>query len=88
MGFNVVISPQRNDSYGDIAMGARGDYRYIVPVFDPNNILKVYEAAVLVSGSAITTPPGPFSGMTSDINAGRHGEYLYVAWRTVLDVIF
>ncbi|KAL8786832.1 MAG: hypothetical protein Q9213_002569 [Squamulea squamosa] len=65
--------------------GAKGARRYLnwsnndhPRVQDTENILA---PALLRSWSAWSSPPTGFQRMTTDINAGRGGDYLYVVWK-------
>ena len=68
----------------DLASGAGGKYRYLQFNTDAENPAK-YEAAALLrragSSASINDAPG-FNVLTTDINAGRGGDYLYVAFKS------
>ena len=73
-GFEVKILA---DSYeftdqcgtGDLAEGARGDYRYIVPLRgEGSKVTKIWWSE------------SQGDNRTGDINKGRRGDYLYFCW--------
>ncbi|KAJ3547348.1 hypothetical protein NM688_g5410 [Phlebia brevispora] len=80
--FKVDIQGSPMPGYKDLAKGAGGDYRYLIPVKDSAASWKIMDLALLRSSTAVSSPPSPYSGMTSDINQGRGGDFLYLVWRT------
>ncbi|KAK7032628.1 hypothetical protein VNI00_012892 [Paramarasmius palmivorus] len=82
--FKIVIQSERDYDRDDIAWGAGGDYRYVIPMQDPHNPDKVIEAKLLRSGASTQYPPSGWDGITSNINEGRGGDYLYIIWRSGL----
>ena len=67
----------------DLATGAGGKYRYLQFNKDPKNDQKYQAAALLrrAGGPASVNDVSPsYNVLTSDINAGRGGDYLYVAF--------
>ncbi|KAJ3559522.1 hypothetical protein NM688_g295 [Phlebia brevispora] len=80
--FNVVIQDSEMSGHKDLAKGAGGAYRYLIPVQDSSVVAKIIDIAFLRSSSAVSSPPSAYSGMTSDINQGRGGDYLYLIWST------
>ncbi|KAJ3557903.1 hypothetical protein NM688_g1217 [Phlebia brevispora] len=81
--FNVVIRDSEMPGHQDLAKGAGRPHRYLIPVREPSARSKIVDLALLRSSSAFSNPPPPYSGMTSDINDGRGGDFLYLIWRTV-----
>ncbi|KAK7032625.1 hypothetical protein VNI00_012888 [Paramarasmius palmivorus] len=78
--FKIVIQGTTDPLRKDMAKGAGGDYRYVIPVQGPQ--AKVTEAQLIRSESALQHPPSGYSGITSDINKGRQGDFLYIIWKT------
>ena len=70
---------QRGES--DMAAGAGGKYRCL-DVWHRRNFRDKVVEAVLWEGPLYEVPNG-WTGMTGDINAGRHGRYLYVVWKSL-----
>ncbi|KAG6908273.1 hypothetical protein DXG01_005538 [Tephrocybe rancida] len=78
--FDLVITSEEDSRYDDLAKGAGGKYRYLVPIKQAGEslfITKLYLSRSPVR--AINTPIQPL-GETSDINSGRRGDYLYLLW--------
>lgn len=76
-------TPVRN--YNDLAMGAKGDYRYIRGSHDGlDGVTKVglFRFDKELSPEEIRERIGQsgFSHYSEDINKGRGGEYLYLIW--------
>ncbi|EAU83104.1 hypothetical protein E4U22_004464 [Claviceps purpurea] len=80
-----VSQAESDDRYWDLAAGAGGSNRYLIPVYDTNNKDKIYELALWRSDSYIThdkVKAAGWSGTTGDINSGRGGTYLNLVWKT------
>merc|ERR1719330_2238908 len=77
-GFQLVLSgSSKNDlpdhSTGDLAKGAGGDFRYIIPVFgDGKKVKSVYWSESHVK----------WKNCADDVNMGRGGRYLRLCWKT------
>ena len=73
-----------NGGSNDMASGAKGKYRFLQFNKDQNNPVK-YEDAVLVRNyhnwPTIKDTPS-YNVMTGDINSGRGGSYLMLAFRS------
>ncbi|RXW20933.1 hypothetical protein EST38_g4913 [Candolleomyces aberdarensis] len=69
----------------DLAEGAGGLYRYLVPVADPRVTHKVTGLALLreFGGPGTDIHSLGYNGMSMDLNRSRKGDWLYVLWRTV-----
>ncbi|KAJ3559521.1 hypothetical protein NM688_g294 [Phlebia brevispora] len=80
--FKVVIQDSEMSGAKDLAQGAGGAYRYLTPVHDRSASSKIIDLGLLRSQSAVSSPPAPYTGMTSNINEGRGGDYLYLIWQT------
>ena len=66
----------------NIAKGSGGDYRYLLFNMDATTKDKVTEVALLRLGSQMDGRPAGWNGNTTNINAGRPGEFLYLLWKT------
>ncbi|KAL9094974.1 MAG: hypothetical protein Q9163_006532 [Psora crenata] len=67
----------------DLASGAGGDFRYLDMDRDVANDTKYMEAALLRRSHSATIKDAPgFDVLTIDINQGRHGDWLYLAFKT------
>ncbi|KIM22137.1 hypothetical protein M408DRAFT_57426, partial [Serendipita vermifera MAFF 305830] len=82
--FDVEIRDSVMDGYDDLAKGAGGDYRYLIPRIDCLNNHKIIEIRLMRSSSSVQHPPEGYSGMSNNINQGREnkGDHLYVVWKT------
>ena len=68
--------------YSDLAIGAGGDYRYILETRAANAQLRVGSVMKLLrSKNAVTVVRG--WNKTADINEGRGGDYLYLLYKEV-----
>ncbi|KAK6338455.1 hypothetical protein TWF730_002515 [Orbilia blumenaviensis] len=64
----------------DLAKGAGGDFRFLTfkhSLSGPG----IYDVALWRSGGRQSLPPADWTGMSSDINEGRGGTYLYIVWK-------
>lgn len=80
----IEDSAWSGDGTPDLAKGAGGKYRYLQFNRDVKNNKK-YEAAALLrraGGPASINDAPKFNVITSDINAGRGGDYLYVVFKS------
>jgi len=86
--FQIAIQGNRNPSYVDLAAGAGGAYRYLMRMFNAQSRTRIEKVGLLRG----TVKQGPlyskrrnygWDDCTSDINAGRKGDYLYVCWKNV-----
>lgn len=63
--------------------------RYLLRNNDPGVKEKITEVALLrqdtyiVDVTGIPAKFGRYDGMTTDINQGRHGGFLYLVWKSV-----
>ena len=83
--FDLVIQAESDDRYDDLAAGAGGSYRYLIPVIQSNQNLRISELTLVRSNSplivySVTWPDLP-QGATRDINEGRQKTYLYLSWQ-------
>ncbi|KAG5644039.1 hypothetical protein DXG03_009191 [Asterophora parasitica] len=81
--FDFVNQGAHDDRYDDLAKGAGGNYRYLVPVNDGSNLL-ITKAALLRSDNSTSKPSG-WDAKTYDINAGRFGFHNASAIDSLLD---
>lgn len=64
----------------DLAKGARGSYRYLLPMRNPGQKEKITNIHMLKSLEEVSTAPQSFHGMTGDTNEGRGSPHLYLVW--------
>ncbi|KAI1785754.1 hypothetical protein LXA43DRAFT_1099898 [Ganoderma leucocontextum] len=81
-GFEIAIQKDGDQSLNDLAKGAGGDYRYLLPVKDATQAAKVTEVALLRLDNEMADRPAGWSGNTIDINKGRGKTYLYLLWKS------
>ncbi|KAL7271760.1 hypothetical protein RUND412_005453 [Rhizina undulata] len=83
-GFDIFIQASADSGKSDLAKGANGLYRYIVPIKNPKEKKKITEVALLRSENwaDIKSAPG-YDGITPDINRDRKKDWLYVVWKSV-----
>ncbi|KAL4744284.1 hypothetical protein BDW72DRAFT_98836 [Aspergillus terricola var. indicus] len=78
----VIIQGDPDSGYVDLAKGAGGDYRYLRLERDGGS--KIQEVRLLRRNDeadfAAVRALG-FDGLSSDINKGRGGDFLYVVWK-------
>ncbi|PCH36119.1 hypothetical protein WOLCODRAFT_108250 [Wolfiporia cocos MD-104 SS10] len=88
--FSVVLqgsSSPLND-YDDLAKGASGEYRYLVPVYDQNQKEKITALELFRSSKIMSDTEREevrkcgYTGVSADINKNRRGDYLYLMWKT------
>lgn len=82
---DFVIQGDSNPHYSDLARGAGGSWRYLIPrrvgsLGTPNAFITHF--ALLRSGTWATLGPETgFVGTTRDINADRGGDFLFLVWK-------
>ncbi|KAF4441395.1 hypothetical protein FACUT_2703 [Fusarium acutatum] len=73
---------------GDMANGAGGDYRYVITSRDLNLPTRIGDVQLWRSqdDSVSLSDVASFGwdGISTDINHGRSGAYLYLVWKNVL----
>ncbi|KAG6867895.1 hypothetical protein C0993_009741 [Termitomyces sp. T159_Od127] len=82
---DLVIQGQADTRYDDLAKGAGGNYRYLIPVRRSNQKLFISALTLARSEDALNDIPEQIwrslpQGATNDINKGRHGDFLYLVW--------
>jgi Ricin-type beta-trefoil lectin domain-like len=80
--FDIWIQSKANDELLNLAAGAGGEHRYLIPVVSPENTDKATEIGLLRSSAAVLGPPESYSRISRNINEARGGDYLYVIWKT------
>ena len=81
VGFEVVIQGDADGSLKDLAKGAGGDFRYILPIKDVTKEAKVTHVALLRREGALRGRPMGWVGNTTDINKNRGKTFLYLLWK-------
>lgn len=73
--------PDPDRTNEDLARGAGGSYRYLIPLIDlPDDTKRIVEVNLVRSSKPIDAFPD-FDNHTTDINEGRKGDYLYLGWK-------
>jgi hypothetical protein len=69
----------------DLASGAGGEFRYLVPIKNPREKKKITEIALMRRKDGDLRGPGHGYGnsLTSDINRHRGGDWLYLVGKEV-----
>jgi hypothetical protein len=83
--FDFMNQSSGNEKYSDLAKGAGGDWRYLIPVYDPRQKSKITECALLRASSGLSVGDIRklgWTNMSADINKGRQGDWLYLVWKT------
>ncbi|GJJ12698.1 hypothetical protein Clacol_006942 [Clathrus columnatus] len=81
--FKVVIQDVANPVIDNYA-GDQGSFRYILPFCNPADATKITEVRLLRSTQAVEVPPSGYTGMTTNLNHGRKGGFLYLIWESVV----
>lgn len=85
-GFDVIVQKDSVSQFPDLASGCGGVYRHLKPAKDSRNQNKVVDVGLLRSPTnntyILATTAGRFNCLTGDINKGRGGDFLYLAYRT------
>ena len=79
---SIAIQGKSSSHFKDLAKGAGGDFRYIVPNRQSGANGFITNPRLMRSQSAVSNFGG-FSGHTTDINKGRGGTFLYIVWEKV-----
>ncbi|PCH40839.1 hypothetical protein WOLCODRAFT_162586 [Wolfiporia cocos MD-104 SS10] len=86
--FFVVVQRFALDDFEDLAKGAGGDYRHLVPVYDQSIETKITELMLYRSAKEMTGAEREnmrslgYSGVSENFNKGRGGDFLYLMWKT------
>ncbi|KAH6843032.1 hypothetical protein B0I37DRAFT_357032 [Chaetomium sp. MPI-CAGE-AT-0009] len=89
-GFEIRTQESPMEGWKDLAAGAGGHYRYVYSNHNSNNVERVVDARLIRSDSGVSAEEqlamlsklgsGWVAG-TRDINDGRKGSYLYLAYK-------
>ncbi|KAG6894954.1 hypothetical protein C0992_003788, partial [Termitomyces sp. T32_za158] len=84
--FSLVIQPQEDSRYNDLAAGTGGDFRYLIPAKRSNQNSYISKLTLARSDSPMEDIPNVIwkdlpQGATGDINQGRGGTFLYLVWQ-------
>lgn len=86
-GLAIDITRDSNPALGDMADGAGGDFRYVITSQDLSLATRVSDVQLWRSQndsvSLSDVNAAGWDGITSDINHGRSGAYLYLVWKNV-----
>ncbi|EXF83910.1 hypothetical protein CFIO01_03933 [Colletotrichum fioriniae PJ7] len=87
-GLSIEITGDSNPALGgDMAKGAGGDFRYVVTSQDLNLPTRISEVQLWRSPNDSVTLADAINagwdGISTDINHGRSGAYLYLVWKDV-----
>ena len=83
-GFDLFIQENADDSKPDLARGAGGKWRYLVPVKIPQERKKITEIALMRrQGGDYSGPGSGYVGRTQDINRHRGGDFLFLVAKDV-----
>ncbi|GJJ07058.1 hypothetical protein Clacol_001257 [Clathrus columnatus] len=80
--FEVIIQDKEDALRKDLSKGTGDGFRYLLSFSNVGDHEKVTDVRLLRLSKPIESPPAGFVGMTSDINKGRKGDFLYLIWTT------
>jgi hypothetical protein len=77
-----VMSDNSNSSLSDLAAGAGGKYRYLIPEVDKSKSQKISKLVLwrFPKEDGPSTGKITSKGRTGDLNNDRKGDWLYVGW--------
>ncbi|KAN0076572.1 hypothetical protein V8E54_006714 [Elaphomyces granulatus] len=78
----IIIQKESDPNFEDLAKGAGGDYRYLR--LERNGSDKIHALQLLRRKDEVsfeTINALGFDGVSTDINKGRGGDYLYLVWK-------
>lgn len=78
---DVEIQENCDESKDSLAQGAKGSYRYLLPLSAKSGN-KIYSMNLLRLNSKIGGAPAGYDGCTRNINGGREGTCLYIIWKS------
>ncbi|KAI0260945.1 hypothetical protein BC834DRAFT_898168 [Gloeopeniophorella convolvens] len=81
-GFDLAIQGMPDARFSDLAKGAGGDWRYLIPARAPGAGAFITDVRLVRRDSWAGSPPAGYTGQSGDINRGRKGDWLYLVWRT------
>ncbi|KAH7098458.1 hypothetical protein BKA62DRAFT_660766, partial [Auriculariales sp. MPI-PUGE-AT-0066] len=77
--FEIVISDLEISGMQDLSKGAGGKYRYLRPYRDNHRAIEI--GLLRLRTIKMTKPYGGWDAITTDINEGRGGDFLYILLR-------
>ncbi|KAG8667783.1 hypothetical protein FPOAC2_12982 [Fusarium poae] len=82
-GLSIEIVGERNPALQDMAKGTGGDYRYVITSQDLALPTRVNGVQLWRSfnGPVTLVDTVGWDGISTDINSGRGGAYLYLVWK-------
>ncbi|KZT02322.1 uncharacterized protein LAESUDRAFT_716930 [Laetiporus sulphureus 93-53] len=84
--FDIIIHERSMPGYRDLAGGADGDFRHAVPVKNICENMKITGIKLWRSSDSVNydqVEDEGFNGMSTNINEGRKGDWLYLVWKKV-----
>lgn len=88
--FHIVVQDVPNALYVDLAKGAGGVYRYLVPVRHARQKRKIVGAILYHTTDGLNAPKLSalvkslgYNGSTTNINEGKGGDCLYLLWKSI-----
>lgn len=89
---DILIEGQSDEKYKDLAKDAKGDFRYLIPVRNSNNLKKIMDIQLL-RRSGETSPEDikktlGFDGRSRDINENRSYDYIWYGRRLILGLLY
>ncbi|GJE88313.1 hypothetical protein PsYK624_043960 [Phanerochaete sordida] len=80
--FDLVVQDGAHAAWPDLAKGAGGQFRYLRAVRDGMAHAKMTHLTLFRGGFLERVDQWGWVGKTGDINGGRKGDFLYLAWKT------
>ncbi|KAL7266725.1 hypothetical protein RUND412_010719 [Rhizina undulata] len=80
--FNILVQVAADPEKTNLAAGDGGNNRYINPINDDDIDDIIYDVALLRSQNAVADAPLGYDGISTNINAGRGGDFLYLVWKS------
>lgn len=75
-----ITARSTSESHRDMILGVPGCYRYLTTQ-STSSSFKIHTVNLLRLSERMYDLPEGFTGCTSNINAGRGGDYLYLIWK-------
>ncbi|TBU39219.1 hypothetical protein BD309DRAFT_452434 [Dichomitus squalens] len=82
--FDIVIQEHGDPAPNDLAKGAGGDFRYLIPRKDITAQRKVVQVVLCHQDHELFGTPEGWDRCTIDINKIRGKTYLYLLWKTAI----
>ncbi|KAI0686948.1 hypothetical protein BC835DRAFT_428986 [Cytidiella melzeri] len=81
--FDVLIQPYQDSKFNDLAKGAGGEFRYVVPRADRKLPSKIVEVGLVRSDRPVKSAPFGWDGYSViNILNGRPNGFLHLVWKT------